>query len=52
MDNFSLVTSDVTIKLILILLLCNTWMSEMLEIETASLEKKLDKEIYMENPEG
>ena len=51
-DNFSPVTSDTTIKLLLVCMLKNNWSSRMIDIETAFLEGRLQDEIYMNIPLG
>ena len=51
-DNFSPVTSDTTIKILLVCMIKNGWFSQVIDIETAFLEGRLNEDIYMKIPIG
>ena len=51
-DSFSPVVGDVTVRVVLILALIFGWESLLIDVENAFLYGDLDKEIYMEVPEG
>ena len=51
-DNFAPVTSDVTFRMLLILMMTKGYYAETLDVKTAFLHGKLEEEIYINWPEG
>ena len=51
-DSFAPVVSDVTLRILLILKMIFGWDTKVIDVEQAFLYGHLDKEIYMEIPEG
>ena len=50
-DNFAPVTSDVTFRMLLILMMTKGYYAETLDVKTAFLHGKLGEEIYINWPE-
>ena len=51
-DNFAPVTSDVTFRMLLILMMSKGYYVETLDVKTAFLHGELEEEIYIKWPEG
>ena len=51
-DNFAPVTSDVTFRMLLILMMTKEYYAEALDVKTAFLHGKLEEEIYINWLEG
>ncbi len=51
-ENFSPVVNDISFRTVLILMLLLKLSAVVIDVETAFLYEKLDKELYMEIPEG
>ena len=50
--NYSPVINNITFCILLVLIVINNWYSKVINIQTAFLYGKLDKEIYMRIPQG
>ena len=51
-DNFAPVVTDVTFRVVLLMMLVNRWKAEIVDVETAFLYGELEEEIYMKVPVG
>ena len=51
-ENYSLVVNDITFHILLLMVLHFGYLTKIVNIETAFLHGDLDKEIYMECPQG
>jgi transposase InsO family protein len=51
-ENFAPVVNDITFRILLVAMLMYDWNAEIIDVETAFLEGKLDTEIFMNLPEG
>ena len=51
-DNFSPVITDVTYRIVMVMILLFGWVAEIVDIETAFLYGDLEEEIYMRLPQG